>query len=112
METSPGECYACIVGVWTGPESHSPGCVHGRAKPPDFDSMVDRMGTLGIPITEDGVRHVIRIGDGDDNDHYRWECSCGRAGSSENPDVHSDRHIDHERGDTRVDSNKGLDEPW
>lgn len=21
-----GECYACIVGVWTGPESHSAGC--------------------------------------------------------------------------------------
>jgi hypothetical protein len=21
-----GECYACIVGVWTGPNSHSPGC--------------------------------------------------------------------------------------
>lgn len=21
-----GECYACIVGVWTGPRSHSAGC--------------------------------------------------------------------------------------
>jgi hypothetical protein len=29
---SSGECYACIVGVATGPESHSPDC-HARAIP-------------------------------------------------------------------------------
>jgi hypothetical protein len=29
-----GECYACIVGVWTGPESHSLGCGARNDKPP------------------------------------------------------------------------------
>lgn len=28
------ECYACMVGVWTGPESHTRGCVAAQAPAP------------------------------------------------------------------------------
>lgn len=91
-----GECYACMVGVWTGPESHDRWCALGRA-----------------PKVGAGVRHTIRTG----SVHGRtsWECSCGHAGSVGefgDASLASDEHINYSAGDTRVDSSAALDAPW
>jgi hypothetical protein len=60
------------------------------------------------------VRHTIRTSDVED-DRTAWACSCGRAGSVGewgNVDMASDKHIDYDCGDTRVDSSAHVDAPW
>jgi hypothetical protein len=82
------ECYACVVGVWTGPESHSEGCSLAR------------------------VRHIPtehRIHTEHEGERAYWECSCGRGGSAEwdRVDLASDKHIP--EGDRRVDTTRPFD---
>lgn len=81
------ECYACMVGVWTGPESHSPGCSAATAG-------------------EQPERVVHRVFIDYDTVRSSWECSCGRSGSadSDRVDVASDKHIDYDAGERRVDT--------
>lgn len=52
--------------------------------------------------------HRIYTHDEDDNEHSYWECSCGCSGSSPsyNVDLHSDKHIKYDFGETRVDISK------
>lgn len=88
------ECYACMVGVWTGPESHHESCRMRLA-------------------SKSSVRHVIRTGEV--HGRQSWECSCGQAGSVGewgDVDIASDRHINFDGGDTRVYSSASLDAPW
>lgn len=90
------ECYACLVGVWTGPESHGESCSFRRKAP-----------------KRDGVRHVIRTGEV--HGRQSWECSCGRGGSVGewgDVDLASDKHINYDAGDGRVDSSASFDAPW
>jgi hypothetical protein len=89
------QCYACMVGVWTGPESHSEGC-----------SMAHR--TVNV-----SVHHEIHTEDYDDR--TGWDCSCGHSGNVGewvDVDIASDKHIDYDRGDTRVNSSASPDAPW
>lgn len=91
------ECYACLVGVWTGPESHGEFCA---------------MRLIGKPAREPR-RHEIRTEE--IGARTRWECSCGHSGSVgewTDVDVAADRHIDFDAGDTRVYSSASLDAPW
>jgi hypothetical protein len=87
------ECYACMVGVWTGPESHDPDCSYRATQP---------------------VVHTVRRS-GDDERAY-WECSCGRAGSccaiTQDVDAALSGHIDFESGERLTFSSLSLDEPW
>lgn len=90
------ECFACMVGVWTGPESHGESCPFRRKTP-----------------KRDGVRHVVRTGEA--NGRQSWECSCGHAGSVGEigyVDLASDKHIRYENGDVRSDSSASFDAPW
>lgn len=85
-----GECYACMVGVATGPESHDTCCGSATVRPA-------------------GVEHRVHVAvEGED---YYWECDCGRSGSGAelngaDGDIHSDRHIDYTAGDRRVDTSR------
>lgn len=81
-------CYACeIAGVWTGPESHSPGC---------------RM--ANTPMPAEPVTHRIYTEYSGECAH--WECSCGRGGSSDadRVDLASDKHI--APGEGRTDTSR------
>ncbi len=87
-------CYACMVGVSTGPESHSPNCSHRNH-------------------SSTGIRHEIRWGKVHGRDS--WECSCGNSGSVGefgDVDAAADRHINFDRGDTRIYSSKSFDDVW
>src|SRR5687768_5393324 len=87
------ECYACMVGLWTGPESHSEVC-------PRRNKVTTRR------------RHVVRTGVVAGRDS--WECSCGRSGSVGewgDVDIASDAHIVADGG-ARVDSSASFDDPW
>lgn len=79
-----------MVGVWTGPESHSPGCSFAAEEQPER------------------VEHRVFT----DWDTVRafWECSCGRSGSADvdRVDVVSDAHIDYDAGERRVDTSSPL----
>jgi hypothetical protein len=83
------ECYACMVGVATGPESHSPCCPLSRRR------VEPTPVTHRIHTREDGMRST-------------WECSCGRGGSASTyrVDWHSDKHINRARGDRRIDTSR------
>lgn len=83
-----GECYACLVGVSTGPESHSPWCPAASLPKPAR------------------VEHRIHISEPEDDVRVWWECSCGHSGSApaHRADEASDRHIP--EGDFRIDTSR------
>lgn len=93
------ECYACMVGVWTGPESHSCCCPAGNG----CGSTRGVAMALARTVTE----HRIHTRD-DEEDEERsiWECSCGSGGSAatHRVDIASDQHIP--AGDTRIDTSR------
>lgn len=90
------ECYACMVGVWTGPESHSPGCSARDARPSD--------GLFTNPTDH-------RVYTEYEGDRAYWQCSCGASGScaAEDADLRSDKHIDYTAGEGRVDTSRNPD---
>ena len=51
------------------------------------------------------MTHRIRTSDEDEDERCHWECDCGTSGSAASwkVDLASDRHVDHERGDIRID---------
>lgn len=82
-------CYACMVGVSTGPESHDEHCPL-RHSPRDTPK-----------------KHRIYTSPPSKGRCW-WECSCGHSGSADERRVgiHSDRHIT--QGERRVDTNRPL----
>jgi len=86
-----GECYACMVGVATGPESHDT-CCSSRNRMFNDDGSI-----AGSPTT-----HRIFTEDTGDERAY-WQCSCGTGGSAASwkVDLASDRHIG--PNDRRID---------
>lgn len=92
-----GECYACMVGVATGPESHDQCCAASNVR-----------------FSDDGL-HVLdpnptthRIHTRENGEQARWECSCGSAGSASSwtVDEASDRHINYDVGEGRVETSR------
>lgn len=88
------DCYACMVGVATGPESHAPCC---PARGVTFTSD-------GLTAVQDGPAvhrvHVELL----TGDPVRWDCWCGENGYARPGEVReaSDRHINYSAGDLRV----------
>jgi len=88
-----------MVGVATGPESHNPCCgVRDRTFSDDGLTI----------IRKDAETHRIHTRYEDGRGY--WECSCGWAGNAadydHNVDIASDRHIDYDAGEHRVDTNR------
>lgn len=84
-----GECYACMVGVATGPESHDP-CCSARGRMFNDDGTI-----VGSPTTHRIFTDYV--------EGAYWQCSCGAAGSGSEDriDILSDRHIG--PNDRRID---------
>jgi hypothetical protein len=77
-ECNDNPCYACLVGVWTGPESHSCCCP-------------SREVSAAV-----AVEHRIFVNYGVRPDDFAsWECSCGKGGSAPDwrVDEASQRHV-------------------
>ena len=83
------ECYACVVGVATGPESHSEGCPLAH-----------------VPVATPTTHRVYT--EYEDERGY-WECSCGHGGSAsaDRVELASDKHIP--EGDRRIDTTRSFD---
>jgi hypothetical protein len=93
-----GECYACMVGVATGPESHDTCCgARNRMFTDDGRILVGNPTTHRIHTRYEGERAF-------------WECSCGTAGNCADYklDDASDRHIDYDAGERRIDTTRAL----
>lgn len=64
-------CYACLVGVWTGPESHTPGC--SMSNSPASDNGVESAREVHYIHYEDTSAYDGR---------QAWECTtCSSSGS-------------------------------
>lgn len=101
-----GECYACMVGVATGPESHDT-CCSASSVTFRWDWNGDGCTTVqhGDPVHRVHVELLT-------GNPVRWACWCGVEGYAA-PDeafAASDKHIRYDAGETRADVN-GPD-PW